>query len=249
MKRYRQHIKEMRNLEKRLTTRSKKKIKKVFLDFADKILKDNGQKYADEEAKVIIAINYEYLAREIKDALEIIFLYNLDETIGCFKTIYNKKLSSKVIKGIRDYVLENYNKKHAAEKVSRITETTRKRLNKLIEEGQAAGWSRKTMVEEIQKSVVGMSEYRADTMARTETTSSSNTTTYNTAKAAKMKEKGWVHLGGKKTYRENHKALNGRWIKIDELWNLGKGITTQAPHGAELPASEVVRCNCLQIYR
>lgn len=110
MKKYRKQIKLFKNLEKKLSVRNRKRVKKVFIDFAEKIKKDNGDKFADE-VKVVIDIDYKYLQEKFKDVLEIIYLYNFDEIIGTFKNAYNKKLSEKIIKGIRDYLLEDFNEK------------------------------------------------------------------------------------------------------------------------------------------
>ena len=248
MKRYRAHIKEIKKLEQRLTNRNKKRIRKLFIDFLEKIKKDNGEKFS-EEAKVVVKIDYDWLEKRTKSILEAMYMYSFDETIGSFKNIYKKKLTEKVIKGIRDKVLEAWNKKHAAAKAKWITETTRKQLNSIITEGQKKGLAHKDMVEEIINSVNNMSEYRASTIARTETATSINTTSFESAKKIGMEEKCWVHVGGKKTYRENHKALSGKWIDIDDYYNLGNGIKALYPHQDGLPAGEVVRCSCLIIFR
>lgn len=248
MKKYRKQIKLFKNLEKKLSVRNRKRVKKVFIDFAEKIKKDNGDKFADE-VKVVIDIDYKYLQEKFKDVLEIIYLYNFDEIIGTFKNAYNKKLSEKIIKGIRDYLLEDFNKKNALKKAKIMANTTKDKLNKIIVQAQREGWSHKDLVKEIMSSVENMSEYRASTIARTETSTSINTVSYKTSTSSGMKEKGWIHIGGKKVDRENHKALNGKWIPIEEKWDLGNGIYAEYPHDANLPASEVVRCSCLQIYR
>lgn len=250
MQKYRRHTKELKKLEQRLTNRNKKRIKKLFLEFKEKIKKDNAnKKFSDIEAKVVIKIDYEWLSKRTKNVLEAVYLYNFDEIIESFKNVYKVKLTEKVIKGIRDKVLEQWNKKHMATKVDRITETTRKKLNAVISEGQKKGISHDEMVEDIMNTVQDMSEYRASTIARTETATSINTTSYEGAKKMGMEEKGWIHVGGKKTYRENHKALNGKWIDIDDYFDLGNGIKALYPHQDGLPASEVVRCNCLIIFR
>lgn len=248
MKKYKKHIRLFKNLEKKLSIRNKKKLKKVFIDFSEKIKKDNGSKFADE-VKVVIDIDYKYLQKKFKDVLEVIYLYNLDETIGVFKNAYNKKLSEKVIKGVRDYFVEDFNKKNALKKAKMMTNTTKDKLNKIIVQAQREGWSHKDLVKEIMSSVENMSEYRTSTIARTETSSSINQVSFKTSKASGMKEKGWVHIGGKEMDRENHKVLNNKWIKINEKWDLGSGIYAECPHDPDLPASETVRCSCLQIYR
>lgn len=249
MRKYRRHIKELKKLEQRLTNRNKKKIKKLFLEFKEKIEKDNSEKQFAEEAKVVVKIDYKWFSKRTRNMLEAIYLYNFDEIIDTFKNIYKTKLTEKVIKGIKDKILEQWNKKHAANKVEKITETTRKKLNTIISEGQKIGISHQEMVENIMNAVDDMSEYRASTIARTETKTSINTTSYDGAKKIGMEEKCWIHIGGKKTSRENHKILKNKWIDIDDYYDLGNGIKALYPHEAGLPASEVVNCRCLIIFR
>lgn len=244
---YRKHLKLIKNLEKKLSVRNAKKVRRVFLDFTKKIKLDNKQNFST--AKVVVSIDYQYLYSKMKDALEVIYLYNFDETVKVLKNIYGKKLSEQVLKGVRDYFVEDYNKKNAMKKATIMSETTKHKLNKVIATAQKEGWSHDELVKELVDNVKGMSKIRASTIARTETSNSINNVSYETANKAKMKEKGWIHLGGHKTFRENHKRLNNKWIKIDEYWDLGNGVKARCPHDSSLPASEVVRCSCLQIYR
>lgn len=246
--RYRQQIKLIRNLEKRLTNRNKKRIERIFLKFTKKIKIDNKQKFNDE-IKIVVNIDYAYLENKLKDALEVIYLYNFDEVVGTFKNLYKKRLNEKVIKGVRDYFLESWNKENAMKKATRMSNTTRNILNKVIIEAQQKGLSHDDLVKELMSKGKNMSKQRASTIARTETSNSINNVSYKLSKNAGMKKKGWIHIGGHKSYRINHKKLDNKWIDIDELWNLGNKIYAKCPHDTNLPASQVVRCSCLQIYK
>lgn len=237
---------ETKLLERRLIARNKKKVKALFLDFAKKISVDNGLAYADN--KIIVKIDYEWLLKKTRNVLESIYLYNFDEVSSYFQNVYKKKLDRKVIAGIKDYFLNDWNKKHALEKAKFITQTTRKKLNAVIVEAQEKGLAHKSIVERIINAAGNMSKQRADTIARTETSTSINTTNYHIAEQAKMKKKGWIHVGGKKKDRENHKKLNGLFIDLKESFDLGKGIKAKYPHESGLPASEVVRCGCLMVF-
>lgn len=237
-------IKRIRTLEKRVAARNKKIISKIFVEFSKKIALDNGQ----EHAKIILDINYKWLKNKFVSAFEGIYLYTFKETSKLFQEIY-KSPKTKIIKGVTDYFLKDWNKKNAAAQAKNITETTRKILNKIITEGQEAGISYNEIVTRLMNEVDGMSEQRANTIARTETIKSINTTSYETAKASGMNEKCWKHRNKGKTARLHHLELSDKWVDINHKWVLKNGVEAEYPHQPGLPASEVVRCNCLVIFR
>ena len=245
MKRETRIIKEFEILEKRLTARNKKIIKKIFIELREKIIEDNSKAY---DLKAIINIDYEWLLKKFKKGLEVVYLYTFEKTFKGFQNIYKKTIKPKTIKGIRDYFLKNWNQQNAGKQAKRMTNTTKQILNKVITEGQEAGLGQKDLVDELVKSINGMTEQRASTIARTETSKSINTTSYETAKNV-MKEKCWIHIGGKKTYRPHHKAISNKWVSIDYKWTLQDGVEAEHPHQDGLPASEVINCRCKVVFR
>lgn len=245
MKKEVKKIRTLKLLEKRLTARNKKIIDKIFNGFKEKIVVDNASK---NDLKIIIDIDYEWLRRKIKSGLETLYTFTFESTLKSFQNIYNKKIKSNTMKGIKDYFLKKWNKKNAAKQATRISKTTQIKLNKIITTGQEEGISHNEMVEKIVKEVNGMTAQRASTIARTETSKSINATSFETAKGI-MKEKCWIHVGGKKMYRVHHKAISGKWVDINYKWKLENGVEALYPHEDGLPASEVVRCSCLIIFR
>lgn len=245
MKKEVKKIRALKLLEKRLTARNKKIIDKIFNEFKEKIVVDNASK---NDLKIIIDIDYEWLRRKIKSGLETLYTFTFESTLKSFQNIYNKKIKSNTMKGIKDYFLKKWNKKNAAKQATRISKTTQIKLNKIITTGQEEGISHNEMVEKIVKEVNGMTAQRASTIARTETSKSINATSFETAKGI-MKEKCWIHVGGKKMYRVHHKAISGKWVDINYKWKLQNGVEALYPHEDGLPASEVVRCSCLIIFR
>nr|DAN59855.1 MAG TPA: minor head component F [Caudoviricetes sp.]DAW71977.1 MAG TPA: minor head component F [Caudoviricetes sp.] len=245
MKKEVQKIKALKALERRLSARNKKIIEKIFIELRDKIIEDNSKKY---DVKMIINIDYEWLLKKFKKGLEVVYLYTFEETFKGFQNIYKKTIKSKTIKGIRDYFLKDWNIKNAGKQATKMTATTKNILNKIITTGQEEGLSHNEVVKELVKNINGMTEQRASTIARTETSKSINTTSYETAKNV-MKEKCWIHVGGKKTYRPHHKAISNKWVDIDYKWKLKDGVEAEYPHQDSLPVSEVVRCSCLIIFR
>lgn len=245
MKKEIERIKALRRLEKRLTARNKKIFQKIFLELNQKIINDNSNTY---DVKTILKIDYVWLTKKFRKGLETLYIYTFEEAVKGFQNIYKKTIKPKTIAGIRDYFLKDWNKKNAVKQATKMTQTTKNILNKIITDGQEDGLSHKDMVAEITKSVRGMTEQRASTIARTETSKSINTTNYETAKNI-MKEKCWIHIGGKKMFRPHHKAISNNWVDINYKWKLKEGIEASYPHEEGLPASEVVRCSCLIIFR
>lgn len=243
-KKYIYRVRKIRSLEKRLTARNKKIISKIFFEFSQKIAMDNSKEYS----KIIIDLKYTWLKNKFKSAFEGIYLYTFKETSKLFQELY-KSPKTKVIKGITDYFLKDWNKKNAAIQAKNVTETTRKILNKIITEGQEAGISYDEMVSRLMSGVEGMTAQRASTIARTETVKSINTTNYEMAKVSGMNEKIWRHKSKGKHAREHHLILADKWVDIDYKWILKNGVEADFPHQVGLPASEVVRCNCLIDFR
>ena len=92
-----------------------------------------------------------------------------------------------------------------------------------------------------------MSKSRARTIARTETSKAVNTTTQATAKEAGIKKKKWVYTHISKEPREEHVLVDGVEIGINEYFDVNghKGLY---PHDPNLPAGEVINCQCICIY-
>lgn len=240
----RKEIKLIRAIEKRCSNRNKKRFEKVFSEFKKKILIDN----ASDNAHIVFKFDWEWLKKQTAKALENMYIFTFEETFKGFKNTYNKPLNEKITKGIRDYFLKEWSKKNVLKQATNITETTKKILKNIIVNGQERGLSHKDMVDEIVNVVDGMTKQRASTIARTETSKTINATSYETASKI-MKEKCWIHVGGKKTYRAHHKAISNKWHEIDYVYKLKDGVEALYPHEDTLPASEVVRCSCLIIFR
>lgn len=235
---------QLKRHEFKLSNRNYKKFKKMFLEFKDIIEKDNSNFAVSK-----VNIDYEKFKELAKKYLLDVFLYNVNSVVEIYKKIYDWNLSREKINGVKDLAINEYNKKYAALKITKITETTRNILNNVIVKSQDEGLGLKAILNEILTKVEDMSEYRAKTIARTETSSAINNTSFKMAKTAKIKKKKWIHIGGRYTSRINHKALNNKIIGINELFDLGGGIKAMFPHDPNLPVGEIVNCNCIIIFK
>lgn len=235
----------LKRFETKLSERNRKQLKKMFIDFRKIIEKDNSNFSVFDDIK----IDFDIFKKLAKKTLTEIFIYNVKSTLNTYTKLFGWELSKTKLQGIRDIMINNYNKKYGADKVTQITETTRKILNDVIVKSQDKGLGLNGIVKEIVTRVDDMSITRAKTIARTETSSAINNTSLKTAKISKMKKKKWIHIGGRYTSRENHKSLNNKTIGIDELFDLGNGVKALCPHHQDLPAKEVINCNCLIIFK
>lgn len=238
--------KKLKRYEKRLSYRNYKEFQKMFLEFKEIIKKDNSN-FTEFDRQ--LKIDFDKFNELLKKYLVETFIFNVKSVIKTYTRMFGWELSKNKISSITDVLIKHYNEKYSAKKVAKISETTRKIINNVITKSQSEGLDLKSTMNKIMESIDGMSQYRARTIARTETSSSINNTSLKTAKASGMKKKCWIHIGGRYTSRANHKRLNNKWIGIDEYYNLGNGIKTLCPHHPSLPASEIINCNCLIIFK
>ena len=236
---------QLKRFEKKLSFLNHKEFKQMFMEFK-KIVENDNTNFSEFSK---LDINYEKFKELARAYLLKVFEYNVKSTIRTYTKLFGWELSKTKIAGIKDIMLDNYNKKYAAKKAKQLTDTTREILSLTIKESQNEGLGLKGIVKAITTKIEYMGISRAKTIARTETSSAINNTSMKTASESGMDEKGWVHIGGRYTSRANHKRLNGKWIPINEKWDLGNGLKAICPHDPELPAGEVINCNCLQIYR
>ncbi|MGG1595578.1 phage minor head protein [Terribacillus saccharophilus] len=117
-----------------------------------------------------------------------------------------------------------------------------KLLTTAIEEGQSIA-----DVEMAMKDLPAFNRNRAGTTAITEVlTASSHAQHESYAQSPAVTGKKWKHSGGKKNNpRENHVALDGTVVGVDELFTIPGSMEICAyPRDPSLPASERVHCHC-----
>ena len=236
--------KRMRKYNSSLANSNKKIIAKVFNDFAKEIAKNNGIKFAADDT---FKVSYTLFNKNMKKALEQIFERSVILSSGFTNNLFDLKLKNSVIEKVRNRVLEKYNKKNSASMIKYITNTTKKRINNIIIKAQKEGLNQKEIAKLIKDSVKDMSGNRARTIARTETSKAVNITSQAVANNAGIKKKKWIYTDISKVPRIEHQDLDGETIGIDEYFNVG-GFSGLYPHDPNLPAQEVINCNCIVIY-
>ena len=107
-------------------------------------------------------------------------------------------------------------------------------------------------VEQLKSNLEGItqwSEYRADTVARTETMSAYVRGEYEAQRAFGSDgpvEKVWLAALDDRT-RESHAAADGQCVPIDQPFYVG-GVAMDAPFDPGAPPEEVVNCRCVVNY-
>lgn len=239
-----QHKRILANKVRLLTAReeneNQKIIAAVFNEFANNI--DNSlNKGLDFD------IDYDFFSKKLKTALTNCFNKSSKRAAEWCKTLFGWKLENSDIEAIHNTSLNEYNKRYSSKKVKGITDSTKDAINRIIEREQAKGLNYKKISDIIVNEVKGMSKGRATTISRTETSNSINSTTNTAAVEAGMTFKTWLHVGGGKEDRETHLALDGKTIKLREYFNVG-GSLALYPHDPNLPAGEIINCHCIVIY-
>jgi len=99
------------------------------------------------------------------------------------------------------------------------------------------------------EAVTGYSEFRADTIARTEVNGAFTGGAMDGARALGEYgpvEKVWSAVGGPRS-RESHEEADGQCVPIDEPFYVG-GYPMDRPHDPAAPPGEVVNCRCAVLF-
>lgn len=230
----------VRILQKRLELQNARIISEVFREFSKEI--ENKVTKQD-----LFEIDYSNFIRNLKRVLSKTVINSSSRTTEWCKTLFGWRLEGNVMNRIHSEVINNFNENFAADKITKITNTTRETINNIITRGQSQGLNTDDIAKNIVNSVSNMSMGRARTIAVTETANAVDITTFTTATEAEMSNKTWLHIGGGYEDRESHVALDGVTIKMDEYFNVN-GHLALYPHDPNLPVGEIVNCHCICVY-
>lgn len=139
---------------------------------------------------------------------------------------------------------------------SRISQTTREHILRILEQAQTDNLTLDETVARITDEVQGINERRAETIARTEVGRAANEGKRSGAKELGVKlRKEWVSARdqrtrvnpGKDPRKGDHWVLNGQVKDFNEPFSNGVHQLMQ-PGDPEAPPSETVNCRCVNVY-
>ncbi len=135
-----------------------------------------------------------------------------------------------------------------ARKVTKITETTRNIIISAIEDGEAEGLAIEKIADKIrEKTGKAVAQYRARTIAMTETHSAATAANDGAAQASGLQlKRSWLTARDEKT-RDTHAEADGQVRGMDEPFDVG-GYKLMRPGDPEGPPQEVIRCRCVVDY-
>lgn len=118
--------------------------------------------------------------------------------------------------------IQIFAKKWAANKVQKVSDTTKKRINRAITRGSAENKSPGQIADDIYNTTGNdIGEFRAEVIARTETHSASQAGSLETASALGIPlKKIWVAVSDDRT-RQDHADANGQTVEMDEAFEVG----------------------------
>ena len=130
-----------------------------------------------------------------------------------------------------------------------ITSTTKETIRKVLIKGMQEGWSITQMMTELEKS--GINAYRAELIARTETTRAANQGALLGAVSTGLQtEKEWIAITDDRTRRIprdkfDHLHMDGKRVAVDEPFTVpGMGSVEQMEYPGDSRASAGNVCNC-----
>lgn len=142
------------------------------------------------------------------------------------------------VREVLDYLAKNLLEKA----VIAISETTKKHIQKVIDQGLNEGWGFEMMARSIKNPEI--TKARAEVIARTEVIKAANTGHMIAAKTFPYQvTKQWIAADDERT-RDSHREVNE--TSVDEYGKFGNGLLY--PGDPAGPAEEVINCRCRVIY-
>jgi SPP1 gp7 family putative phage head morphogenesis protein len=212
-----------------------------------KLLVSQGKKISDGFAK-----GGEHALEVVLNETEILWRRNLiaqyDETIKQFSAYTLEQINEqrkKFNENIFSRLVSHFIHSQALVHAKQINHTTRKIIKRVIQHGQDEGLGNEEIARNIKKKVSDLSDFRARTIARTET---HNAATYASQTAAENSEqeliREWVAVEDKRT-REEHADANGQMKEMDQPFDVGG---EQIDRPGEGSPENSINCRCSLIY-
>ena len=160
-------------------------------------------------------------------------------------------------------IVQDFLERYGAEKVTRIVQTTRDQLFRIVQEGQREGLTLRDIAKRMREQVPELSRLRAHVIARTETHTSSTYASQQVAKTSRrplLKEWAAVEDARTRDFGEgdgvidefSHRAMDGVRVPLNEPYMVPTKYGTREPlmfpgdpNGS---AGNVIMCRCVEKY-
>ncbi|UPL50553.1 phage minor head protein [Hymenobacter sublimis] len=142
----------------------------------------------------------------------------------------------------------NFIATESSKAITSITNTTRKKVRKVLKASAEAGSSIPNTAKSLRQRITIFSKKRAELIARTELIGAMNYGSFCGADTSGLQlDKVWLATSDTRT-RPTHSATNGIAVDINGLFTVG-GSPCRFPADPALPARERCRCRCTTIYQ
>ena len=132
---------------------------------------------------------------------------------------------------------------YTAGKIVQVTDTTRDQIRRAVDHGLREGLGAAQLARYIRRTSDIISQSRALTIARTETSGAANAATINAADALDIEVvREWVAVEDGRT-RPTHAAADGQQVGRGESFQVG-GASLSQPGDPSGPAGEIINCRC-----
>jgi len=185
---------------------------------------------ADDEEELL---DWEEEASLLTAALSPLWIASMQEGFTVANETYGLGLSWDVFNPRFKKFIEKY----GLDQAKGINGTTKDKLRATLSEGIEAGESIPKLRDRISQVYGEAKGYRAKLISRTETTTTVNAGSWETYKAAKVKQKEWLAEIDNRT-RPEHEAINGEVVNIDETFS----------NGFMYPSEPNCRCTILPVF-
>lgn len=156
------------------------------------------------------------------------------------KGVMDEVLNTSWLRSARNYVFGP-----GAERIRRITETTRNKIRQFLTDALDKGWSIQETAKELSSYTQAINKSRAVVIARTEILSSSNYGAYLGAKSSGLQlQKVWLATPGVRT-RDSHRTANGQTVGLDDVFTVnGQRLLHPGDSSNGANASNLIGCRC-----
>jgi HK97 family phage portal protein len=216
--RYERHVREaVKDYAQALRRRLKSDLNAYFRkDIVDFLF--NLDEEAEELAKVLLPV-LEDILRDTPKAFEV----EVDPLI------YDAKVKARLMSFKR--------------RIRWITETTWEQLKIKLGDALAEGGGWSDLIGAVEEVLGDLETWRAERIARTETTAALNLGYEESLRAVGVKRKMWVTAHDERV-RETHQAMEGVIADLDDYFVLPSGVRLRFPCDPEGAPEEVINCRC-----